>query len=104
MKVKSESEVAQSFLTLSDPMVCKPTRLLRPWDFPGKSTGVGCHCLLRQKAKEPLIRRKEQTEGRREHVEGSYKGLFGCSGGAETGHREGIPKGRPGQLEGSEGY
>ena len=22
------------------------TRLLRPWDFPGKSTGVGCHCLL----------------------------------------------------------
>ena len=23
-----------------------PTRLLRPWDFPGKSTGVGCHALL----------------------------------------------------------
>ena len=22
------------------------TRLLRPWDFPCKSTGVGCHCLL----------------------------------------------------------
>ena len=22
------------------------TRLLRPWEFPGKSTGVGCHCLL----------------------------------------------------------
>ena len=22
------------------------TRLLRPWDFTGKSTGVGCHCLL----------------------------------------------------------
>ena len=21
--------------------------LLGPWDFPGKSTGVGCHCLLR---------------------------------------------------------
>ena len=21
----------------------QPTRLLRPWDFPGKSTGVGCH-------------------------------------------------------------
>ena len=20
---------------------------LRPWDFPGKSIGVGCHCLLR---------------------------------------------------------
>ena len=24
-----------------------PTSLLHPWDFPGKSTGVGCHCLLR---------------------------------------------------------
>ena len=23
-----------------------PTRLLHPWDSPGKSTGVGCHCLL----------------------------------------------------------
>ena len=46
MKVKSESEVAQSCPTLSDPM--EPTRLLRPWDFPGRSTGVGCHCLLLQ--------------------------------------------------------
>ena len=25
----------------------QPTRLLHPWDFPGKSTGVGCHCFLR---------------------------------------------------------
>ena len=24
----------------------QPTRLLHPWDFPGMSTGVGCHCLL----------------------------------------------------------
>ena len=24
----------------------QPTRLLHPWDFPGKRTGVGCHCLL----------------------------------------------------------
>ena len=45
MKVKSESEVAQSCLTLR-PHGLQPTRLLRPWDFPGKSTGVGCHCLL----------------------------------------------------------
>ena len=22
----------------------QPTKLLRPWDFLGKSTGVGCHC------------------------------------------------------------
>ena len=26
--------------------VALPTRLLSPWDFPGKSTGVSCHCLL----------------------------------------------------------
>ena len=25
----------------------QPTRLLCPWDFPGKSTGMGCHCLFR---------------------------------------------------------
>ena len=24
----------------------QPTRLFRPWDFPGKNTGVGCHFLL----------------------------------------------------------
>ena len=28
----------------------QPTRLLHPWDFPGKSTGVGCHFLLQFKA------------------------------------------------------
>ena len=28
------------------PRGLQPTRLLRPWDFPGKSTGVGCHCIL----------------------------------------------------------
>ena len=32
------NEVAQSCLIV--------TRLLCPWDFPGKSTGVGCHFLL----------------------------------------------------------
>ena len=38
-----------SRLVVSDPQRphgLQPTRLLRPWDFPGKSTGVGCHCLL----------------------------------------------------------
>ena len=27
------------------PQGLQPTRLLRPWDSPGKSTGVGCHLL-----------------------------------------------------------
>ena len=31
----------------------QPTRLLRPWDFPGRSTGVGCHCLLQSLLKNP---------------------------------------------------
>ena len=26
-----------------------PARLLHPWDFPGKNTGVGCHFLLQGK-------------------------------------------------------
>ena len=46
MKVKSESEIAQSCPTLQRPHGLQPTRLLCPWDFPGKSTGVGCHRLL----------------------------------------------------------
>ena len=45
MKVKSESEAAQSCPTLQ-PRGLQPTGLLRPWDFPGKSTGAGCYCLL----------------------------------------------------------
>ena len=45
MKVKSESEVAQSCPT-QRPHGLQPTRPLCPWDFPGKSTGVGCHRLL----------------------------------------------------------
>ena len=35
----------QSCLTLQ-PHRRQPTRLPRPWDSPGKNTGVGCHFLL----------------------------------------------------------
>ena len=42
---KSESEVAQSWLTLCDPMDCNPPGS-SVHGIPGKSTGVGCHCLL----------------------------------------------------------
>ena len=38
MKVKSESEVTQSCPTLRNPMDCSLPRLLRPRDFPCKST------------------------------------------------------------------
>ena len=40
------SDVAQSCQTLYDAM--DPTRLLCPWDFPGKNTGMGCHFLLQE--------------------------------------------------------
>ena len=38
--------VIQSCPTLCDPMDCSPTRLLCPWDSPGKNTGVSSHVLL----------------------------------------------------------
>ena len=37
---------AQSCPTLCDPMDRSLPRLLCSWDFPSKSTGVGCHFLL----------------------------------------------------------
>ena len=47
----NESEKWKSSLSAmsdsSQPHGLQPTRLLCPWDSPGKSTGVGCHCLLR---------------------------------------------------------
>ena len=46
---KSESEVTQSCPTLGDLMDYSLPGFLRPWGFPGKSTGVGCHCLLQIK-------------------------------------------------------
>ena len=41
LKVKSFSRV-RLFATRG----LEPTRLLRPWDSPGKNTGVGCRFLL----------------------------------------------------------
>ena len=35
----------------------QPTRLLRPWDFPGKSTVAGSHCLL-----HPFIQQQTSKE------------------------------------------
>ena len=46
MKVKRESEVAQLCPTLSNPMDRSLPGSSVHGIFPGKSTGVGCHCLL----------------------------------------------------------
>ena len=45
-KVKSQSEVVQSCPTLSDPMDYSLPGSSIQGIFPGKSTGVGCQCLL----------------------------------------------------------
>ena len=44
LKTESSCSVTKSCPTLYDPT--EPTRLLCPWDSPGKNTGVGCHFLL----------------------------------------------------------
>ena len=54
----------------SRPHGLQPPRLLHPWDFPGKSTGVGCHCLLwpisssglkKKQKKSPQGKKKGET-------------------------------------------
>ena len=40
------AKLLQSSLTLCDPMDHRPSRLLCPWDSPGKDTGLACHALL----------------------------------------------------------
>ena len=42
---------------MSDPQQphgLQPSMLLQPWDFPGKCTGVGCHCLLQCLLQKPI--------------------------------------------------
>ena len=48
----------------SQPHGLQPTRLLRPWDFPGKSTGVGCHRLLQNYFLVPLNLKKKKMARR----------------------------------------
>ena len=43
----------------SQPHGLQPTRLLCPWDFLGKSTGVGCHCLLCELGQTPGNRKAQ---------------------------------------------
>ena len=43
-------QVASVVSNSVQPHRLQPTRLLCTWDFPGKSTGVVCHCLLQENA------------------------------------------------------
>ena len=56
MKVKSESEVAQSCSTLRDPLDCSlPGSSVHGIDFPGKSTGVGAIAFSVNGSKQIII-------------------------------------------------
>ena len=66
--VASEGSEVKSIscVWLFAPHGLQPTRLLRPWDFPSKSTGVGCHFLLQNFKVEHVkyksfVRSKQRT-------------------------------------------
>ena len=44
--IKHACQVASVVSDSVRPHGLQPTRLLCPWDSPGKNTGVGCHFLL----------------------------------------------------------
>ena len=59
--LEREALVAQLCQTLCDPMGYIAPRLLCPWDFLGKNTGVGCHFL--QEKKEGSRKKQESFHG-----------------------------------------
>ena len=60
------------------PCGLQPTRLLHPWDFPGKSTGVGCHCLLQNIGQFSSSPSKLQTQKTQKAWEMTGSGLVIC--------------------------
>ena len=62
----------------------QPARLLCPWDFPGKDTGVGCHFLLQSK------RAPRNTRSKRRKDKGSSEKTAVC--GRSLQPQGGFPK------------
>ena len=60
----------------------KPARLLCPWNFPGKNTGVGCHFLLQRIF---LIQRSNLhlQHWQADSIPLSHLGSWGCGAGSE---------------------
>ena len=46
IQLHTAAAAAKSLQSTVQPHRRQPTRLLCPWDSPGKNTGVGCHFLL----------------------------------------------------------
>ena len=44
------------------PWTVGTTRLLCPWDFPGKNTGVGCHFLLHRYADDTTLMAESEED------------------------------------------
>ena len=74
MKVKSEREVTQSCLTLSDPMDCSLPGSSIHGNFQAKSTGVGCHCLLRLGYKYAQNKDHVKTQEEDSHIQAKERG------------------------------
>ena len=55
----------------------KPTRLPRPWDSPGKNTGVGCHFLLHLRR---IHGTEEGPQGRESELRGNCSDQVGGAG------------------------
>ena len=60
----------------------QPTRLLRPWDSPGKNTGVGCHFLLHVQQPRPKKKVNCRSTG-----EGIHNGVH-VHNGIHLNHKE----------------
>ena len=64
----------------SRPRGPQPTRLLRPWGFPGKSTGVGCHTYPRtQQFHSYTFPREKKTSDLKQLVQESLPWFVRCS-------------------------
>ena len=74
-----QSEGAQSCPTLCNPMDC--TRLLCPWDSPGKDSGVDCHFLLQgifpTQGSNPGLLHCRRTLYRLSHLRVEMKEIWG---------------------------
>ena len=86
-----ESEVAQSCPT-QQPHGLQPARLLHPWNLPGKSTGVGCHCLL-QTNLDSILKSRDITLPTKVYISQSYSFSSSQVWMWELDHKEGwAPK------------